>query len=52
MDQPSDVSDADAVDMAAAEKEQSDAIKEARKKKKERQLQEELCKKYSKCCSV
>ena len=51
MDQPSDVdSQADAVEMRAAEKEQDDAIKEAQRKKK--QLQEELCKKYSKCCII
>ena len=51
MDQPSDMdSEVDAVDMKVAEKEQSDAIKEARNKKK--QLQQELCKKYSKCCII
>ena len=53
MDQPSDMdSEANAVNMAAAEKKQSGSIKEARKKKKECQLQEELCRKYSKCCIV
>ena len=50
VDMPSDGgSEADKAEMAGAEKIQSDAIKEFKRKKKERELQEQLQKEYSKC---
>ena len=50
VDVPSDGgSEVDKEKMAAAEKIQSDAIKEFKQKKKDRELQEQLRKQYSKC---
>ena len=45
-------SEAEKKEMAAAEKVQSEAMKEFKRKKKEREIQEELRNKYSKYCVI